>query len=886
MSAVPHHLRVEHLEAPIGLHVPRPRLSWQLPAGALRQEAYRIETDGWDSGRVESAQSVLVPYAGPATASGQRIGWRVKTWTDLGESDWSQASYWEAGLLEADDWSAQWVEPAEDEIPQAGTRPAYLLRGDFDIDKPVTRARLYATAHGIYEAFLGGRRVGDLELTPGYTAYRDILHVQTYDVTDLVSQGPNTLGAVLSDGWFRGRNGAMRIADFYGPRTAFLAQLHVEHLDGTVTVFGTGDGWLSTRSEITAADLMDGETHDLRLGLDGWSTPGTDTGDWSKARIGTDGLYADFARLTASPAPPVRVTENVAAVSVSALPDGAQVIDLGQNINGRIRLAVPANDRLVLTHGEALDAERNVTTDHLRGVDWQTGEPLPAGQVDGVVSGGLPGEVFEPRHTTHGFQYVRVEGASRPLTVEDATGAVVHTDLRRTGRFECSDERINRLHEIADWSFRDNACDIPTDCPQRERAGWTGDWMLFVPTAAFLYDVAGFSVKWLRDLAADQWENGCLTNFAPDPGGKQVQYLPPEILDGFAGSSGWGDASVIVPWELYRSYGDIEILREFHPMMTRWVDFAADRARTRRHPARAAGRPEPLPHEEFLLDGGFHWGEWCEPGHDEHSFRTADQGAVATAYLYRSASLLSRISELLGEDADAERYAALAAGALSAWRAEYLGADGSLSPATQATYVRALAFGLVPDELRAATAARLVELVREAGTHVGTGFLATPYLLPVLADAGYLDVAYELLFQDSEPSWLTMLARGATTIWEEWNGIDEHGEPHASLNHYSKGAVIRFLHTHVAGLRPCDGADLAPGNVGYRRFTVAPQPGGGLTRAEATLETPYGLAASAWRIDEDGRFELTVTVPPGTSAEVRMPDGREFEATVGVSVWR
>ncbi|MDI2129381.1 alpha-L-rhamnosidase [Yinghuangia seranimata] len=883
--AAPHHLRVEHLEDPLGLHVRSPRLSWLLPAGAVRQIAYRLRTNAWDSGRIDDDRSVLVPYTGPATRSGQCVVWQVKVWTDLGESLWSEPSTWEAGLLEPGDWSARWIEPRDTEPrPPAGDRPAHLLRRDFLLGAPVVRARLYATAHGVYEAFLNGVRVGDLELTPGYTAYRDNLHVQTYDVTESLTEGANTLGAVLSDGWFRGRTGAMRIADSFGERTALLFQLQAEHEDGTVTILGTDDAWTTSTAEITAADLMDGQHHDLRRVLPGWSAPGFDASTWTKATVATGGLYDDFARLTASPAPPVRRVEEIRPRAVTVLGSGRQIVDLGQNINGWVRLTVPAAADLTLTHGEALDAEGDVTTDHLRGEDFQTGAPLPAGQVDRVISGDLPGEVFEPRHTTHGFQYVRVDGARDALTPDDLTGVVVHTDLRRTGRFRCSDDRINRLHDIADWSFRGNACDIPTDCPQRERAGWTGDWMLYVPTAAFLYDVAGFSIKWLRDLAADQWDDGCLTNFAPDPGGRAVQHLPTEILEMFAGSSAWGDASVIVPWELWRVYGDLDVLTEFRPMMVRWVDFAAERAHTRRHLSRVAARPEAAPHEAFLWDAGFHWGEWTEPGVDENAFRTADHGAVATAYLYRSASLLARISALTGHGDDADRYTRLAQQVLEAWRTEFIADDGALTPNTQATYVRALAFGLVPEDLRAATADRLVTLIRDAGTHVGTGFLATPYLLPVLADTGHLDVAYELLFQDTEPSWLTMVDRGATTIWEHWNGIDEAGVAHASLNHYSKGAVVSFLHNYVAGIRPP--ADPDPEAAGFRRFEIAPVPGGGLTQAEAQLESPYGTVVSAWRIDENGGFTLTVTVPPGAEADIRLPDGRTYQAKSGTHSYR
>jgi len=340
------------------------------------------------------------------------------------------------------------------------------------------------------------------------------------------------------------------------------------------------------------------------------------------------------------------------------------------------------------------------------------------------------------------------------------------------------------------------------------------------------------------------------------------------------GSSGWGDACVLVPWEIYRRYGDLEVLEELWPTMLRWLDFAATSARTKRHTARAERRPVPLSHETHLWDGGWHWGEWCEPDTGGEPWWSADQGHVATAYLHLSSRRAASIGRLLGHDSDALRLEELADGALTAWQAEYLDPSGSISPDTQANHVRALAFDLVPDEVRDQTAKRLVELIRSADTHLGTGFLATPYLLPVLVDSGHLDVAYDLLLQDSPPSWLTMVDRGATTVWEEWEGIDADGVAHASLNHYSKGAVVSFLHRYVAGIEQLDG------EVAFRRFRIAPRPGGGLTWAEGALETPYGRIESSWQLVDD-RFELAVTVPSGTEAEVVLLDGTSRSAGPG-----
>ncbi|GAB2843991.1 glycoside hydrolase family 78 protein [Actinocorallia aurea] len=867
----PTRLRVEHLDdGAAGVAEAKPRLSWWLPAGSSRQVAYRIRTTDGDSGRIEGACSTLVPFPGKALDPGG-VTWQVKVWTDLGESDWSEPASFEISLR---DWTAQWIEPAEEDVAAAGRRPAHLLRRTFTLDDVPLRGRVHATAHGIYELFLNGVRVGDHELSPGFTAYRSRLHVQTFDVTGLLRRGENVLGAVLSDGWFRGRTGFHRIPDGYGERTALLAELRSEAQDGVVTTVGTDGCWRSRPAEIVAADLMDGQESDLGRVCEGWAEPGFEAAGWGWATAADGGLYAAWPRLTASPAPPVRRVAELAPAAITTTRSGAQVVDFGQNINGWVRLTDlgPRGTVLTLTHGEALGADGDVTTGHLAAEDAATGAHYDVGQRDRVVSAGRPGDVFEPRHTTHGFRYVRVEGHPGELSPGDVRAVVVHTDFRRTGWFRCSDARIERLHEAAVWSFRGNACDIPTDCPQRERAGFTGDWQVFAPAAAFVYDVAGFSVKWLRDLAADQWPDGRLPNWAPEPG---LDRRADELYRYMNGSAGWGDAAVIVPWETYLAFGDTRVLADQYESMVRWVEFAAGRAREGRFPARAAARPDPLPHERFLWDSGFHWGEWLEPdGEEEIPFFAQDHGAVATAYLHLSARLLSRSADILGKSDDAKRYAALAESTLTAWRTEFILPDGGLAVDTQATHVRALAFGLVPPELRRATAARLVALVRAAGNHLGTGFLATPHLLPVLADEGHLDVAYDLLLQDTPPSWLAMIDRGATTIWEDWEGIAEDGTPRASLNHYSKGAVISFLHRYVAGLRPR--AD-APG---YRRFEVRPRPGGGLAWAEAELDSPYGRIAVRWEIAEEV-FRLAVTVPPGTDAMVVLPDGRSIDAAPG-----
>ncbi|CAH0299737.1 hypothetical protein SRABI26_04497 [Arthrobacter sp. Bi26] len=863
----PTRLRTDHLSEAFGITNTLPRFSWTPPNGTLRQTAYQLTTsNGWDTGRVDGGTHGFVPYAGPDLGSRDRFDWKVRTWNVASDgtevlSAWSEPMAVELGLLHPGDWTAQWIGPDEPAVQDPGERPGHALSKTFTLDKAPETARANATAHGIYELFINGVRVGDQQLTPGSTSYHSTLQVQTCNIAALLRPGANTVRAVLTDGWYRGTFGYTRDADMYGTQTAFLAQLELES-GGERTVIGTDDSWHVSATEIVSADLMAGQRVDLRRRHQGAG----------RAVLRNGG----GATLTGPVAPPTRIVEELSPVAIRRLANGNQIVDLGQNINGWIRLSRlgAPGETVTLVYGEALGSDGDVTQEHLRPHDFRSpGQFLGAGQVDSVVASGAPGEVFEPRHTTHGFQYIAVQGLDADLEPADIVGCMVQTDLERLGTFNCSDGRLNKLHDIVEWSFRGNACEVPTDCPQREKAGWTGDWQLFVPTAAYLFDVAGFTAKWLRDVRTDQWDNGVVANISPSPG---PEVTSADFMAFTNGSSGWGDAVVMVPWEIHLATGDTGILEQNWEAMERWLGFIRSTAEGNRHPARAAAHATPAPHEQYLWDTGFHFGEWMEPdgpAPDLFASRSADNGIVATAYYRHSSAIMARIAAVLGKEDKARELGELSDNVRRAWQQEYLRADGTVADGTvgagaasgssQANCVRALAFDLVPDSGRSAVVTQLVTLVRGAGTHLGTGFLATPYLLPVLADNGQLDLAYELLMQDSEPSWLVMVDRGATTMWEAWDGIGADGTARQSLNHYSKGAVVSFLHRYMAGLRQ------APGSAAYERIIIEPRPGAGITSAATSHRGPQGLIAVSWAIG-DGGITLVATVPSGTTAEVRL----------------
>jgi alpha-L-rhamnosidase len=844
-------LRVEYLANPLGIDDPRPRLSWRILSTERNtmQAAYQLQVGRsaaalsrgsellWDSRRISSDASVFVDYAGPPLESRARYYWRVRVWEASGRaSDWSPPAYWETGLLQVGDWTAQWIGPtpsAADSLPS----PSPLLRRAFRLNGPVRWARVYVTSLGLYELHLNGQRVGDQLFTPGWTSYRHRLQYQTYDVAALLRPGANVIGAMLGDGWYRGFLGFFGQRNLYGQRLALRLQLEIRYQDGRTERVVSDPDWKTATGPVLASDIYGGESYDARREHPGWATSATGDSTWTPVAV----LEPPPATLVAPVSPPVRRVRELHPVTIRSAPSGEVVFDLGQNFTGWARLIVRGAPGITVTmrYAEVLDASGNIYTKNLRG----------ASQTDRYTLKGEGVERFEPHFTFHGFRYVAVAGLPGPPDTTTITGIAVSSDLRETGSLETSDSLLNQLQRNIVWGERSNFLDVPTDCPQRdERLGWTGDAQVFARTAAFNMDVAGFFAKWLADLAADQDSSGSVPWVIPNPlGGDSVR---------FAGTAGWADAAVIIPWTMYLTYGDRRLLERQYASMRAWVEYARRRADA-----------------DLIWRPGWQFGDWLALHSDDPSYPGATTGTdlIATAFLAHSADLVARAAMVLGNARDAAAYAALFHAVREAFNREFVSAAGRVGENSQTAYVLALAFDLLPDSMIPVAANRLAQDVRARDVHLTTGFLGTPFLLHALSGTGHVGLAFELLVQRSYPSWLYPITRGATTMWERWDGIrpdSSFQDPGMnSFNHYAFGAVGDWMYRNIGGI------DLDPAAPGYRRSRIAPRVGAGLTSARASLETPYGTLASAWKLEES-QFVLDVTIPSNTTAEVVLWDTR------------
>lgn len=834
-------------------------MSWELLSDekSVIQQAYRItcaldENDLlfdtnilWDSGKVESNQSVHVAYEGPELQSAQQVFWRVEVWDNHGHVASSQdLAFWEMGLLNLSDWKADWItQPWENNLIESAPSPYF--RKSFTILKPVFKARIFATALGLYELKLNGSKVGDEVFAPGWTNYHKRLQYQVYDITSQISEGGNTIGAILGDGWFRGHFGWWENnRNGYGENLSLLLQLLITYEDGSEEVINTDQSWKSTKGPILKSDIYNGETYDARLELSGWDTFEFDDSAWNEANI----FHHSKEILTESVGEKVRKTLKIKPINLIKTPKGEDVFDMGQNMVGWVRLSVSgkSGDQVTLKYAEVLDQEGSFYTDNLRNIEC----------TDHYILKGDATEVFEPHFTFHGFRFVKVEGYPGDLSIESIMGIVVHSDMEQTGYFECSDPLINQLQSNIEWGQRGNFLDVPTDCPQRdERLGWTGDAQVFAATASFNFNTAPFFTKWLKDLASEQKADGSVPWVVPnniiDGGGTGWS-------DGF-GATGWADAAIIIPWVLYQTYGDSRVLADQYPSMKAWVDYMIHHAGDR-----------------YIFDHGFHFGDWLSfAEYESYNYNAPDYGyagahtdkaLIATAYFYYSSGLLLKSAEILGKTEDVITLSNLLPKIKEAWNHEFVTRSGRLVSSTQAAYAIGLVFGIIEEDMVDIISQRLADDVSYFG-HLTTGFLGTPVLNYALSDFGNTKLAYQLLHNERYPSWLYPVTKGATTIWERWDGIRPDGSFQTtgmnSFNHYAYGAIGEWLYSRVVGIQIDDRLP------GYKHIIFQPIPGGRLSWAKVQKKTMYGMVAASWVL-KDGHIEYDIHLPPNTTGTVRL----------------
>jgi alpha-L-rhamnosidase len=845
-------LRCEYRVDPLGIDVAQPRLSWIVESAerGQRQTAYRVlvassaeklasgEGDLWDSGRVASDQTIHVAYAGRPLASRMACCWKVQVWDAQGRaSPWSQPAAWTMGLLARSDWQAQWI---------ADSKPAAMLRREFQVGGPVRRATIYATGLGLYELRLNGRRVGNQLLAPEWTRYGKRIQYQTYDVTSLVRPGPNAIGAILGEGWYAGP--MMLKPAMSNPVFRLLLRIEIERADGQVETIVSDPSWQATdEGPIRRSGIYFGETCDATREQPGWDLPGFQAAAWRPVRT------VEFDRqavLSAQKNEPIRVVKELKPVAMTEPRPGQYVFDLGQNMVGWCRLKVrgPAGTKLTLRHGEMLNDDGTLYTANLRG----------AAQVNEYTLAGRGEEVFEPHFTYHGFRYVELTGLPTRPAADAILGRVFCSSSPEAGRLECSSAMLNRLMQNIAWTEQANLMSAPTDCPQRtEREGWMGDIQAFSQTAIFNRDMAAFFTKWIQDIRDSQADDGRYPDIAP-------HVTDPNAM--FSGVPAWGDAGTIVPWRMYQNYADVRLLAEHFDSACRWIEFIRQKN----------------PNLLWQNSRGNDYGDWLNGDtlvlkDYPHGQNEVPKEILATAFFAHSTQLVAKMAKVLGRP-DAAKYAKLHQEIRAAFNRAYVAPDGKIKGDTQAGYALALAFDLLDEPMRPRAVEHLLAAIARYKGHLSTGIQSTHHAMLELSRNGQHDEACRLLCLESVPSWGYMVRQGATTIWERWDGyVRGRGfqDPGMnSFNHWAFGAVGQWVWQDLAGIQPDDESP------GYKHFTIRPRPGAGVTWLGSRYDSIRGPIESRWKLEGD-RFALDATVPANTTATIYVPAGSADAVTEG-----
>lgn len=858
----------------MAVDVAQPRVGWKMNCSrsGARQTAYQIQVassavglkqnapDRWDSGKIDSPDSQQIVYSGSKLQSRDDCHWRVRIWDETGKpSQWSKIAYWGVALLEQDDWVSEWIgldlksenEDLEYELP-----PCPYLRNEFKISKPIKSARLYATSLGLNEIWINGSRVGDHMFAPGWTDYRKRLNYHTYDVSSLMRKGGNAVGATLSYGWYSGYIGYAvlvnhpRVKDFYGEGAALKAQIEIEFTDGSTQLVKSDSTWRASSGPIRKSDILMGETYDARRELGAWTKPRYDDQKWMPVECQS----RKHGPLESYPSPPVRITQELPAISQHRAPNGSRIFDFGQNMAGVVRLSINGRrgQKITIRHGEMLHEDGALMTENLRKARATT---------EYICRGGKGGETWHPQFTYQGFRYIEVSGLMAEPDLDLVTALVIGNDTASAGGVKTNHAMINQLHRNIVWTQRANFLEVPTDCPQRdERLGWLGDAQIYINSASYNMDVAAFFTKWMRDVEDAQRRNGAFANFAPRPFYRpRYQYSP-----------AWMEAGIICPFYIHRNYGDKRILERHYPAFEKLIGFHLEKV------GKAMVYDDSAFREITPSQG---WGDWLSLGPETPKHQ------VANIYFGHILDLMRKISGTLGRKSDVRRYEKLHRAFQDAFLKKYYDPVRGITGDTQTLYAMTIVLGVLPESLLPDLADRLVALIGETKGTMVTGFIGTRFLLPALSRIGRPDLAYKFLCNVDFPSWGYSVENGATSIWERWNSYshtDGFFDPGMnSYSHYAFGAVCEWMFGSMAGIKP-----LKPG---YEEVLLQPEiiADSEINTVSVHHDCPYGRIRSAWKL-RNRQCTWKIEVPPNCRALVRLPASRRkfLHLNQSLMTWR
>lgn len=908
-------LRTEYLENPMGIDASNPRLSWKIRCDGYnaKQVGYHIlATSGnevlWDSGVVESKDSQRIRYEGQSLKSSQTVSWKVfvtikycMNIEDVAEKKYreecvcSENAVFTTGLLSSSDWKCKWIEP-EGKIDIHTPQPSPMLRRKFQVKGDLKQAFIYQTAHGLYEYWVNGKTGTENKFKPGFTSYYYRLQYQMQDITELLQEGENVWAVQLGDGWWRGTCGGSR--NSFGTKVQFLGQIVLEYADGTKEIIGSDESFKWATGGILVSDMFMGDIYDASLEPEGWKNVDFDDSTWKSVHIATD---AGDAKLIASRSVPVREMECFNG-KICHDTSGRLVLDFGQNIAGYVRMRLRNTKKgqaVHLIHGEDIDASGRFSQENIKQMGCKD---MAHFQETLYICKGAEVEEYCPMFSIHGFRYVLLEGYNESSIQDgDFQAVTVYSAMEETGDFTCSHPQINQLVKNSRWSQKGNFMDVAVDCPTRERNAWTGDNQIYVKTATEFMNVYPFYEKWLQDQAIEQYESGKVSiSFPCTTSVHRLETLeelkktnPLAALAGPTGNgsigedcAGWGDAAAYLPYIIYLTYGDKQILYNQYETARKWVDYMLSCAKEHNElyqekPQYHSIGTDEILDAEFIYDTRMHYGEWQEPLQNQGDIQLTPEliqmlmkmgkPKVATAYMCRSAENVADMAKVLGKDIDAEKYEIIANRIRGVYEKYLIEEDGTIEQGHQAAYVRALTMELCSGEKRKKVAEQLVQEVINNDYRLNTGFLSTPFLLPSLVEIGRTDLAFHLLEQTEAPSWLHPILLGATTIPEGWYSFDNHTD---SYNHYSFGAVCDFLFGYVAGIRP------VWETPGYEEFLLEPVYGGSITEAKGEYESIYGKIVSQWKIEKN-QFYYFCEIPVNTIARLTLPNGCKYQLGSG-----